>query len=108
MKKRGNSYFRQKQYGRALREYNEAIKLCPADHTLWSNRSAAYIEIGDYAAALRDGQKCIELAPEWVKGYYRAGMALFKMERVEEAERVYEQGIVFESESISIRQNDSL
>ena len=77
----------------STQEYNGAIKLCPRDHVLYSNRSACYMELKQFPAALGDGQKCIKLNPNWAKGYYRTGLALFKMGRVEEAAKVYEQGM---------------
>jgi tetratricopeptide (TPR) repeat protein len=35
--------------------------------------------------ALRDADKCIELKPQWFKGFSRRGDALFKLERYDEA-----------------------
>ena len=91
-KERGNTFYGQKMYRKALEEYNEAIKHCPHDHKLYSNRSACYIELNQFTAALSDGKRCIKLKPDWVKGYYRTGLALFKLCRVEEASNVYKQG----------------
>ena len=93
-KERGNKFFAQKKYRKALKEYNEAIKLCPRDHTLYSNRSACYTELKQYTAALIDGHKCTQINPDWVKGYYRTGLALFKLGWVQEARKVYVAGML--------------
>ena len=92
-KEKGNALYGQKKYQKAVREYNAAIKHCPDNHLLYSNRSACYLETNQFVAALSDGRRCIKLNPEWVKGYYRTGLALFKMGRVEEAASAFEQGI---------------
>ena len=96
-KERGNTFYGQKKYRNAQQEYAEAIKHCLRDHALFSNRSACYIELNQFTAALSDGTRCIQLKPDWAKGYYRAGLALFKLGRVEEAAGVYEQGMLDES-----------
>lgn len=48
----------------------------PNDHTILSNRAAAYQNSGQFAAALEDAEKCIIIKPDWVKGYQRKAMAL--------------------------------
>ena len=40
----------------------------PSNHVLFSNRSAAHASQGDYAAALEDARKTVELKPDWWAG----------------------------------------
>ena len=47
--------------------YTEAIELDPANHLLYSNRSAAYASLKKYKEALGDAEKTIELKPDWGK-----------------------------------------
>ncbi|KAF0697947.1 Aste57867_11400 [Aphanomyces stellatus] len=42
---------------------------------LYSNRSAAYIGVGNFEKALDDGLAAIEHHPTWTKGYFRASNA---------------------------------
>jgi Flp pilus assembly protein TadD len=51
----------------AVRLYTEAIALDPANHILFSNRSAAHIKMGGFAKALQDAVRARELNPEWPK-----------------------------------------
>jgi len=45
----------------------------------------AYTNLEQYELALKDAEKCIELAPDWVKGYFRKGKALFGLQQYVEA-----------------------
>ena len=47
----------------------------------YSNRSAAYLKSDSKSKALWDAQKCVELAPDWVKGYSRLGAAQQSLKR---------------------------
>lgn len=59
----------------AIRLYTQAIAGDDQDVTLFSNRSAAYLNSGLHQEALWDAEKCVKLQPEWPKGLYRLGMA---------------------------------
>ncbi|XP_033627287.1 stress-induced-phosphoprotein 1-like [Asterias rubens] len=65
-------------FERAIRLYTEALVLDPANHILYSNRSAAHIKLRQYEKALHDATKARELNDKWSKicGYSkRASMA---------------------------------
>jgi tetratricopeptide (TPR) repeat protein len=53
----------------------QAMKLDPADATLYSNRSLCHLRSGAAPEALLDANDCIKLKPEWTKGHYRKGCA---------------------------------
>ena len=69
----------------SIRYLTDALKLCPEKRELWSNRSHAYEMIHDHEKALADGEKAIEVAPAWPKGYLRTARALMSLERGGEA-----------------------
>ena len=41
-----------------------------------NNLAAAYHQSGEYEKAITDAEKCIEVKPDWSKGYQRKAMAL--------------------------------
>ena len=54
-----------------IRRLRKAIEIDGLKHFYFSNRSAAYLGKGDFAAALKDAEKCVKLAPRWAKGFLR-------------------------------------
>ena len=47
--------------------YGEAIALDPCNHILFSNRSAALVKLGQFARALQDASRAVELNAKWPK-----------------------------------------
>jgi len=99
----GNGHYKKKEYEKAIEHYTKAIGLYDRDHSYFSNRSACYAEIGKYEEALADGQKCVELKPDWAKGYGRVGLALFKLDRVDEAKKFYEDGLKIDGNNATLK-----
>ena len=83
-KARGNELLRSGSVKEAIASYTEAISLDGKKHVYYSNRSAAYLQDGQYDKALEDATACTALAPDWPKGYNRAAVALHHLERYEE------------------------
>ncbi|XP_035262312.1 hsp70-Hsp90 organizing protein isoform X4 [Anguilla anguilla] len=57
----------------------------------FGNRSYCYACLDQYAMALSDAERSIQLAPDWPKGYFRKGSALMGLKRYREAEKAMEQ-----------------
>ena len=94
LKDEGNAKFKKGDYAGAVKAYTESLEIDPQQHLCYSNRSAAYLKLRDSASeALADAQKCLELAPDFAKGYSRKAAALQELERWEEAMTCCEQGI---------------
>ncbi|XP_064359304.1 stress-induced-phosphoprotein 1 [Dromaius novaehollandiae] len=104
LKERGNRALSAGAIGEALRHYGEAIRLDGTNAVLFSNRSAAYARLGDYARALADACRTVELRPDWAKGYSRKAAALEFLGRLEEARGTYEEGLRREPGSAQLRQ----
>jgi len=103
LKKKGNTFFASKDYEKAIEEYTKAIKLYDKDHSYYSNRSACYAAIDKFDEALADGNKCVELKPDWAKGYGRVGYALFKLDKLEEAKQAYENGLKIDASNATLK-----
>ena len=90
-KEAGNAHFKAGEYLKAAASYTKAIKEQPDAHVLYSNRAQAFLKLNKVSKALDDAEKCIVLAPDFVKGYHRKASALAAMcepVRTEEAVQV--------------------
>ena len=104
-KEQGNEYFRGKRYREALGFYTQGVDAKPDDvqlkEALVLNRAACNLElrvsflfyltcfvrgcVENYGSVLRDCATVIAANPRASKAYYRAGLALLALERVDEA-----------------------
>eukprot|EP00927_Polykrikos_kofoidii_P070627 TRINITY_DN67040_c0_g1_i1.p1 TRINITY_DN67040_c0_g1~~TRINITY_DN67040_c0_g1_i1.p1 ORF type:complete len:510 (-),score=127.90 TRINITY_DN67040_c0_g1_i1:94-1542(-) len=96
-KKKGNEAFKDQNWEEAIKNYNKAISLDPNQATFYSNRAACWSYKGNHESALADANKCIERDPEFVKGFSRKGKALFDLNRLDEAEAAYTEGLAIDA-----------
>ncbi|XP_059657470.1 hsp70-Hsp90 organizing protein 3-like [Cornus florida] len=92
-KAEGNAAFAAGNFSEAIRHFTEAINLSPTNHVLYSNRSAAYASLNQYADALSDAEKTVELKPDWSKAYSRLGAAHLGLHHYEDAVSAYKKGL---------------
>ena len=92
----GNAAFQKGDIEEAISLYSQAIALNPDDHVYYSNRSAAYMKASSISKALHDGEKCVELKPDWGKGYNRLGVAQQGLRRFEQAVATFKIGLRLE------------
>ncbi|PKI82479.1 hypothetical protein MVES_003691 [Malassezia vespertilionis] len=92
LKNEGNKFMSAKDYGAALDAYTKAIALNATSPVFYSNRAAAYSQIGQHDEAIADATKASELNPKFGKAYSRLGHALFASGQYEEAIKAYEKG----------------
>ena len=78
-KKEGNEHYVARRYSSAVKSYTAAIALQPDDQAFYSNRAAAYYNLENYQSSLNDCKKALELDPDYLKNYNRAGMSLLQM-----------------------------
>eukprot|EP00239_Pterosperma_sp_CCMP1384_P000670 CAMPEP_0197845634 /NCGR_PEP_ID=MMETSP1438-20131217/2541_1 /TAXON_ID=1461541 /ORGANISM="Pterosperma sp., Strain CCMP1384" /LENGTH=507 /DNA_ID=CAMNT_0043457007 /DNA_START=214 /DNA_END=1737 /DNA_ORIENTATION=+ len=101
LKDSGNQLFRTGKLEPAVEKYSQALQVAISLEpgavtavelsTIFSNRSASYLKLGKAEAALADADKCIELRPDWEKGYFRRGQALEGIEDYEKALSAYQE-----------------
>jgi stress-induced-phosphoprotein 1 len=92
-KEKGNEFLKTKDFDSAISWYTLAIAKDGTQHVFYSNRSAAYSAKGDFQHAVNDGNLCIQLKPDWVKGYNRKGCALYAMKKYDEAIATFKDGL---------------
>lgn len=92
-KAKGNAAFQAQNYEESVLHFTEGIQHNPSDIVLYSNRSASYVHLDDYTNALKDGEKCVSLNPEWARGYARKGLAEFHLCQYDKAAATYKAGL---------------
>jgi tetratricopeptide (TPR) repeat protein len=102
-KARGNSAFQAKKWEEAAGFFTKAIELDPTDHIFWSNRSAAFAEQDQFENALRDAQYCVDLKPDWAKGYSRLATALYNLGRYPDCLKTVEDGLKLDPEHAGLK-----
>ena len=103
LKDEGNEAFRKGDTQRAVECYTQAISLNPDDHVFYSNRSAAYMKLDSISKALKDGEMCLKLAPNWGKGYNRLGVAQQGLKRYDAALVTFRHGLELEPSSSALQ-----
>lgn len=88
-KERGDEFYRNGQYANAVDAFTNAISLAtrgdPDLATIHSNRCACYLQLNKNNLALEDAFACVNLKPDWAKGYSRLGSCFVRLGRGAEA-----------------------
>ncbi|OAY70900.1 Translocon at the outer membrane of chloroplasts 64, partial [Ananas comosus] len=95
-KEKGNLAYKEKQWQKAINLYTEAIKLNGKNATYYSNRAAAYLELGSYRQAEADCTSAINLEKKNVKAYLRRGTAREMLGYYKEAVEDFKYALVLE------------
>ncbi len=70
--KRAVAYRALGEFDKALRDYDELVRLCPYDPTVYYSRGVTHLRHGDPSAAARDFAQASELDPWDVESRYGA------------------------------------
>ncbi|KAL9275950.1 Outer envelope protein 64, mitochondrial-like protein, partial [Drosera capensis] len=95
----GNAAFKRREWNKAVSYYSEAIKLNGTNATYYSNRAAAYLELGCFQKAEEDCSKTISLEKKNVKAYLRRGTARESLLRYKEAAEDFKHALVLEPQN---------
>jgi small glutamine-rich tetratricopeptide repeat-containing protein alpha len=92
-KTKGNQAMAAKNYQAAIDAYGEAIAKDDANPVYYSNRAAAYSQMGKQDEAIADAQKAAEVDPAFSKAYSRLGHAYYCAGKFAESVEAYEKGL---------------
>lgn len=92
-KAQGNKVFAAGENHKAAKFYTLAISLEPSNQVYFSNRAACYFNTRNLKAALWDACRCIQIKPDWPKGYFRKAATLNALGETAEAEKVIAAGL---------------
>ena len=77
-------------------------------HTLFGNIAAVLTQLGRFSEAVAAADHAVFLNPDWAKGYFRKGAALFALARSHEAVMAYDQGLKVEPDSEDLKEGRKL
>ncbi|XP_057978067.1 outer envelope protein 64, mitochondrial [Malania oleifera] len=99
LKEKGNAAFKGRQWNKAVNYYSEAIKLNGTNATFYSNRAAAYLELGCFQQAEEDCSMALSLDKKNVKAYLRRGTARESLLCYKEAAQDFKHALVLEPQN---------
>ncbi|RHY12733.1 hypothetical protein DYB37_007424 [Aphanomyces astaci] len=88
----GNACFNRKDYEGAVYHYTKGLVEKPTA-TLFSNRSAAFCELGQFHKALADAEQAEKLDPMWAKVFSRKGKADYGLKQYKRAADDFARGL---------------
>lgn len=103
-KAKGNTAFAAKRWKEAVDHYTAAMEQDPFDHVFFSNRSACYAEDDQFDKAIQDAERCINLNPQFAKGYSRHAHALFHLGRYVDMEAAAKAGLALDQSSTALQE----
>jgi len=103
-KQQGNEHFRNKQWGDAVKQYEEAVKRAPNNAPIRNNLAAALCKVMDFNGAKRNIEKAIELDPKYVKAWARKGDIEVLMKENHKALESYKAGLVIDSTNTTCKE----
>ncbi|CAG8611493.1 15803_t:CDS:10 [Funneliformis mosseae] len=93
LKSEGNRKVSEKDFEAAVKLYSEAIEINGNNAVYYSNRAAAYSQLGQHHKAIEDAIKSSQIDPSYSKAYGRLGHAYFSVEQYKDAVEAYEKGL---------------
>jgi tetratricopeptide (TPR) repeat protein len=82
---RGNYFYEQKKFEKALANYNWSLGLAPDDPDTLSNRGSTYADLGRYDEALADYNRSLKIRPDNPVTLNNRGSTYDELERYDEA-----------------------
>lgn len=77
LREEGNKAFKEGRFQEAVDLYTRAITADPSVEVNYTNRAFAYFKLGKHDESAKDANEAIRLKPDFFKGHYRLGLALF-------------------------------
>ncbi|KAL3934523.1 MAG: hypothetical protein SGBAC_009774 [Bacillariaceae sp.] len=103
-KQRGNEFFRNKEWPKAVAEYEEAVKRAPKNAPIRNNLSAALCKIMDFNGARREIEKALEIDQKYVKAWARKGDIEMVMKEFHKAMDSYKAGLELDPSNATCKQ----
>jgi tetratricopeptide (TPR) repeat protein len=105
---RGNYYFKQGDFGRALIDYRESIKQDSSDSFVWSNIGTCLLHMEKFAESLSFFNKALNIEGELAETLGNKGVALMHLDRYAEAMQCFDKSLKLDPLFIQIWHNKGL
>ncbi|WBW73351.1 TRC complex (ER membrane insertion) TPR repeat subunit Sgt2 [Schizosaccharomyces osmophilus] len=92
-KAQGNEAIAKKEYQSAVDLYTKAIELDPTSPVYYSNRAAAYSQLGQYESSVEDALTSLSIDPKHARAYGRLGRAKLSLGDAAAAADAYAKGL---------------
>jgi len=103
-KQRGNTHFRNKEWVKAIEEYEEAVKRAPNNAPIRNNLAAALCKIMDFNGAKTQIEKALELDPKYVKAWVRKGDLEVMVKEQHKALDSYKKGLELDPDNAACKE----
>lgn len=103
-KQKGNDFFRNKEWAKAVAAYEEAVKRAPKNAPIRNNLAAALCKIMDFNGAKRQIEVALELDPKYVKAWARKGDIEMYMKEYHKATESYKEGLNLDPENAACKE----
>ncbi len=100
---RGDAYFFQKEYEKAISDYSRAIEL--KDTHPYYNRGQAYYKLKIYDQAMKDFSKTVEINPTFARGYSMRAILYTDANKFEEALSDYNKALQYQPDNAIAHHN---
>ena len=84
-----NEAMKSERWDEAVEHYTSVLAAHPTDHEVLANRCLAYLNMDKGPESLQDAAMCVNLKPDWAKGFYRLGCALEKCKEWKDSAAVF-------------------
>ena len=106
--KRGDTYYRLKQYKKAIVDYNKIIELDPENVIAYGRRGDAYGRLKLYESAIIDYDKAVDLDPGYAPAYNNRANIFYTIRKYEKAIEDYSKTIELDPENDTVYSNRGL
>ncbi|HXO02690.1 MAG TPA: tetratricopeptide repeat protein [Stellaceae bacterium] len=106
--RRGNGFWERDDAARALREYDEALRLRPDNDQFHKSRGDIYFNMARYDDALADYDEAIRLNPGYSEAYYSRGNAYDRKGEDDKAIAAFDDAIRMAPEFVAAHNNRGL
>lgn len=104
LKEKGNQYFKNHEYTKAIENYTQAINLNPMDPTYYGNRAACYFGMKKYDKCIEDCNNALDIDSKFTKAWMRKGRSLLYLGQFDEAKKCLQKAKEIEPSNSTLKQ----